>query len=294
MKIMKGFKVTLPDGSATHGTDKIIYAVGKEYKMTKDAVVCNKGFHFCTKPADCFNYYDFNSRNLVFEVEALGNISTNADEDSKVATNHLKVIRQIEWNEILQLCNEGKGNIGLRNTGDMNTGDMNTGDRNTGYMNTGYMNTGYRNTGYMNTGDMNTGYMNTGYRNTGYRNTGDRNSGIANKGNRHSGAFCTGDATFTLFNKPTDMTCNEFISSKVYSLLCQVNIKKWISSSEMTDEQKQLRPHHEVQGGIYIDVPFNVAFSEKWKTWTSEERSEFTKLPNFDADIFFEITGVKI
>ena len=261
---MKGFKVTLPNGTAKHGTDKIIYAVGQEYKMAEDAVICKKGFHFCTKPADCFNYYDFDSSNLVFEVEALGNISTEVDGDSKVATNHLKVIRQIEWHEMLHLCNEGRDNTGLRNIGNWNTGDSNTGDRNIGDRNIGNRNTGYRNTG------------------------------IANKGNRHTGAFCTGDANFTLFNKPTNMTYNEFISSKAYSLLCQVDTKKWISSSEMTDEQKQLRPHHEVQGGMYIDIPFSVAFSEKWETWTKEERGEFTKLPNFDADIFFDITGVKI
>ena len=251
---MKGFKVTLPNGTAKHGTDKIIYAVGQEYKMAEDAIICKKGFHFCTKPVDCFNYYEFNSSNLVFEVEALGNISTKVDGYSKVATNHLKVIRQIEWFEMLQLCNEGKDNTGLRNTGNSNTGYSNTGDRNTGGMNTG----------------------------------------IANKGNRHTGAFCIGDANLTLFNNPTDMTYDEFISSKAYSLLCQVDTKKWVSSSEMTDEQKQLRPHHEVQGGMYIDVPFSVAFSETWETWTEKERGEFTKLPNFDADIFFDITGVKI
>jgi hypothetical protein len=291
---MKGYKVTLPDGSAKHGTDKIIYAVGQEYNMVEDAIICKKGFHFCTKPADCFNYYDFDSSNLVFEVEALGNISTEVDGDSKVATNHLKVIRQIKWSEMLQLCNEGKYNTGLRNTGDSNTGYRNTGYRNTGNWNTGCRNTGYSNTGYSNTGDSNTGCRNTGYSNTGDRNTGDRNTGIANKGNRHTGAFCTGDAPFTLFNNPTDMTYDEFKKSKAYSLLCQVDTKKWLSSSEMTDEQKRLRPHHEVQGGMIIDVPFSVAFSEQWETWTAKERSEFTNLPNFDADIFFEITGVKI
>ena len=28
-------------------------------------------------------------------------------------------------------------------------------------------------------------------------------------------------------------------------------------------------------------------FRKIWETWTKEERGEFTKLPNFDADIFF-------
>jgi hypothetical protein len=296
---MKGFKVTLPDGSAKKGTDKIIYAVGQEYKMLEDAVICKRGFHFCTKPADCFTYYDFNSCNLMFEVEALGNISTEVNGDSKVATNHLKVIRQIEWAEMLELCNDGKNNTGLRNTGNNNTGYRNTGDNNTGNNNTGYNNTGNNNTGDNNTGDNNTGYGNTGDRNTGNYNTGNyntgnSNTGFANKGNKHTGAFCTGEANFNMFNKLTDMNYNDFISSKAYSLLCQVNTKKWISSSEMTDEQKKLRPYHEVQGGMYVDVPFNVSFSEKWEKWTAKKRGEFTNLPNFDANIFFEITGVKI
>ena len=328
---MKGFKVTLPNGRAKHGTDNIVYAVGQEYKMVEDAIICRQGFHFCTKPADCFNYYDFNSSNLIFEVEALGNISKKNDEseDSKVATNHLVILRQVDWGEMLQLCNEGKNNTGLRNTGDSNTGDSNTGDRNTGNRNTGYSNTGYsntgdrntgyrntgnsntgnsntgdRNTGNWNTGDSNTGNSNTGNRNTGYRNTGnsntgDRNTGnwntgVANKGNRHSGAFCTGNAEFKLFNIPTNMTYETFVDSEAYYLLCQVNTNLWINSSEMTDKQKAERPHHKVQGGIYVDIPFATSFQNKWETWNKNERKAFTDLPNFNADIFFEITGVKI
>ena len=36
------------------------------------------------------------------------------------------------------------------------------------------------------------------------------------------------------------------------------------------------------------------AFQNAWHNWNAENRAAFTSLPNFDAAIFEEITGVKI
>jgi hypothetical protein len=311
---IRGYKVFNPDLTCRD----FQFEVGKDFKHEGTIEICKSGFHFCIKASHCFSYYNFNSGNKVCEVEAIGAIQTHAD-DSKVCTDHIRILRLLTWEEVLQVANDGKHNTGHSNTGYSNTGDRNTGYRNTGDRNTGYSNTGDRNTGYRNTGDWNTGYSNTGdrntgdrntgdrntgdrntgdrntgYRNTGYCNTGDRNTGYCNTGDRNTGVFCTGCKTLDFFNKKSDWTEEMFKESKAYSLLCQVDTKMWIYPGQMTDEEKQKHPSYKTCDGYLKDVPFKDAFQNQWHNWNSENRAAFTSLPNFDADIFFEITGVRI
>ena len=166
---IKGFKVFNPDWTCRG----FQYKVGETFVHNGNIEMCGAGFHFCQKASDCFNYYNFNSQNKVAEVEALGLVETQED---KSVTDKIKIIREIEWSELLTIVNDGKNCTGLGNTGDWNTGDWNTGSRNTGSRNTGDCNTGSRNTGDWNTGDRNTGDWNTGSCNTGDWNTGDWNS----------------------------------------------------------------------------------------------------------------------
>jgi hypothetical protein len=296
---MKGYKVFNPDFTCL----SFQYEIGKEYKIKDKPQLCEKGFHFCEFVGDCFNYYSFNPNNIVCEIEALGDIDTKLDEN-KCCTNHIKIIRQLNWEEVLKLTNHGKNNTGYLNTGDRNTGysntgysntgNLNTGDRNTGDRNTGDRNTGDRNNGYSNTGDWNTGYSNTGYSNTGNWNTGNWNTGYSNTGDRNTGGFCTGENTIKLFNKESDWTYKKFENSKVYSLLCQVDTKIWIYESSMTDEEKKKYPSFKTSGGYLKDIPYKEAFQNAWLNWSEGNRNEFKNLPNFDAEIFELITGVKV
>ncbi|MCM1119343.1 MAG: hypothetical protein NC543_08285 [bacterium] len=153
-------------------------------------MVCDRGFHFCEKLSDCFEYYRFNPENKVAEVIALGEVDSDG---KKSCTNKIQIVREITWDEVLRIVNEGKDCTGICNTGNRNTGDWNTGNRNTGNRNTGNRNTGNRNTGDCNTGDWNTGNRNTGDCNTGNRNTGNRNTGDWNTGNRNTGDCNTGN-----------------------------------------------------------------------------------------------------
>jgi hypothetical protein len=276
---MKGYKVFHPNFTC----NGFQYAVGQEYKHEGKFKICNSGFHFCIKASHCFSYYDFDSKNIVCEVEALGDVQTH-DSDSKVATNHIRIIRQLTWNEVLEVSNEGANNTGHSNTGDRNTGNWNTGDRNTGDSNTGYSNTGDRNTGNWNTGDRNTGNWNTGYRNTGYSNTGDRNTGV----------FCTGEKTLRFFNKESDWTEQRFLESKVFRLLCEVDTKLWVPDHAMSEDEKASNKGWKTAGGYYRDIPYKQAFADRWNNWSEENRKAFTSLPNFDSEIFELITSVKV
>lgn len=133
---IKGYKVADSNGKCRG----FQFETGKEYTVGGSPKLCNNGFHFCVKPSYCFNYYDFNKENVVFEIEAIG--ETDHDGGDKMCTNKIRIIRKIEWAEVLTLVNEGSDNTGHSNTGNSNTGDRNTGNSNTGNSNTGLFCTG--------------------------------------------------------------------------------------------------------------------------------------------------------
>ena len=112
------------------------YAENTEYKMEEKPSACNRGFHFCTKPSDCFSYYSFDPSNIICKVESLGDTDLH-NEDSKVATNHILIGKRLSWTDVLILCN----------TGSNNSGHSNSGNRNSGNWNSGYSNSGYRSSG---------------------------------------------------------------------------------------------------------------------------------------------------
>ena len=66
------------------------YEVGKTYMMEEPPLLCTRGFHFCEKPRDVYNYYPKGCR--LCEVEATGEIDKG---DDKCATNALTVVREI-------------------------------------------------------------------------------------------------------------------------------------------------------------------------------------------------------
>ena len=253
---IKGYKVFNPDWTCRN----FQYEVGKTFEEDVTPKCCDRGFHFCTKASDCFSYYSFNPENKVAEVLALGTVDTESD-DTKCCTNKIQIVREISWQELLTIVNTGKGctglcntgdcNTGNRNTGDCNTGDCNTGDCNTGDCNTGDCNTGNRNTGNRNTGNRNTGDCNTGDCNTGDCNTGDCNTGDWNLSSFNTGCFMTEEQKIMLFDKPTNWTYRDWINSDARYALTNIpkNVVEWVSSYDMTDEEKEKYPTYETTGG---------------------------------------------
>ena len=291
--IIKGFKVFKPDWTCRG----FLYEVGKEYFHDGNIGLCEAGFHFCQVASDCFNYYSFNPENKVAEVEAIGLTETDGN---KSVTNNIRIVREIPWQELLTIVNTGKActgfcNIGDRNTGDWNTGDWNTGDRNTGNCNTGNCNTGNRNTGDWNTGDWNTGDWNTGNWNTGNRNTGDWNTGDWNTGDWNTGFFNTDEPFVRSFNKPTKMHMNEFRNlDGVKVLAWNYENNWWVYSENMTDEEKTLHPEHETAGGYLKTIPFKDACKLMWSSLNDDEKKSVKAIPNFNAKMFLEITGIDV
>ena len=296
--VVHGFKVFRPDWTCSPNGNTKQYTCPGKFEEEGELDVCGHGMHFCQTAADCFNYYSFNSENKVAEVIAYGDVRTEGD---KSCTDKLEIVREIPWDEVLRIVNIGKNctgrcNTGNRNTGNRNTGDCNTGNRNTGNRNTGNRNTGNRNTGDCNTGNRNTGNRNTGDWNTGNRNTGDWNTGDWNKSSFNTGCFNTEEQKIMLFNKPSNMTYSEWLDSDARYLLNQIpkNVVEWVYEEDMTDEEKAAHPTYETTGG-YLKVLDESECGQLWWGSLSDRRKEIIKaIPNFDAEIFFQCTGVRV
>ena len=291
--VMHGFKVFRPDWTCSPNGNTKQYACPGKFEEEGELDVCGHGMHFCQTAADCFNYYSFNSENKVAEVIAYGEVRTDGD---KSCTDKLEIVREIPWDEVLRIVNIGKNCTGRCNTGNCNTGDCNTGNWNTGNRNTGNCNTGNRNTGNCNTGDCNTGNWNTGDCNTGNWNTGDCNTGDCNKSSFNTGCFNTDEQKIMLFNKPSNMTYREWLESDARWLLNQIpkDVVEWVYEEDMTDEEKAAHPTYETTGG-YLKVLDESECGQLWWGSLSDRRKEIIKaIPNFDAEIFFQCTGVRV
>jgi len=289
MAEVKGYKVFGSDWTCRD----FRYAVGETFEEDVTPSTCNRGFHFCEKASDCFDYYNFDPNNKVAEVIALGDIDTDG---KKSCTNKIQIVREIPWEELLTIVNTGKSCTGLCNTGDWNTGDRNTGNCNTGNCNTGNCNTGNCNTGNRNTGNRNTGNCNTGNRNTGDCNTGNRNTGDWNKSSFNNGCFMTEEPKIHLFDKPSDWTYRDWINSEARYLLNQIpkNVVEWIWSDNMTDQEKAENPTYETTDG-YLKVLDESECAQIWWNGLSEcDKLIIKSLPNFDAEIFRKCTRIDV
>ena len=308
---MKGFKVFNSDWTCRG----FQFEVGKTFTEDVTPVCCDRGFHFCTKAADCFRYYSFDPDNKVAEVEALGDIDTNND-DSKCSTNKIHIIREITWQEVLDLVNLGKActglwNSGNRNSGNRNSGNWNSGDWNSGDCNSGDWNSGDWNSGDCNSGDCNSGDCNSGNWNSGNWNSGDCNSGNWNSGDWNSGDWNSGDWNKTcfsngcfntespkifLFNKPSDWTYQDWLNSDARYILmdCPSNVLAWVWDDDMTDEEKEQHPEYSVTGGFLKHIEKETGRQMWWDGLSDRQKDIVMQLPNFDKDIFKEITGITV
>ena len=266
------------------------YEVGKTYEMKEKPIICKRGFHFCEKVADCFQYYKFDSDNKVAEIEAYGELDLEED-GNKHYTNKIKIVRELNWYEILNLVNTGKNCTGLCNSGDCNSGDWNSGNWNSGNWNSGDCNSGNKNSGNWNSGDRNNGNWNSGD-----RNNGNCNSGDWNYASNCVGCFNTIDKPIMFFDKPSNITLREWRNSNAYWLLNRIDFRPadWIWSNDMTDIEKENHPEHQTTGG-YLKIKDNSdCFIEWWKRLTKAEKSIIKAIPNFDSEKFYKITGIKV
>ena len=298
--VIRGFKVFNSDWTCRNKQ----YTCPGAFEEDVTPSVCDRGMHFCKKAADCFNYYSFNPENKVAEVIALA--ERTVEDGDKCATNYLEIVREISWQEVLEIVNTGKGCTGLCNSGNRNSGDWNSGNRNSGDCNSGNRNSGNRNSGDCNSGNRNSGDCNSGNRNSGNRNSGNRNSGNRNSGDCNSGdwnkcsfsngCFNTVEPKIYLFNKPSDWTYRDWLNSDARYLLNQIpgDVLEYVWFEDMTDEEKTAHPEAKTTGGYLKQLDNSECGSIWWRGLNDYEKSIIKAIPNFDKEIFKEITGVDV
>ena len=106
----------------------------------------------------------------------------------------------------------------------------------------------------------------------------------------------TEEQKIMLFNKPSDWTYSDWLNSDARYLLNQIpkNVVEYIWSESMTDEEKAAHPEHETTGG-YLKILDESDCGQLWWGSLSDCKKEIIRsLPNFDAVIFEEITGIKV
>lgn len=263
------------------------YEVGKTYTLEnpEDLKLCGTGFHFCRYPVHLPTYYDLDVSRFA-EIEAVGTV-IDSNSQHKSVTDSIKIVREISYNEMINLCNVGKYNSAIQNIGDNNTGDRNLGDRNTGFVNIGVCNACYFNYGSSNTGDNNNGFCNLG---------------SFNRINGGFGCFLTDESQQKMyfFNKPSDWTFADWCMSRARKILISYGLGskkyiRWKSYIYMTEKEKEANPHWKKIGGCLTKTDSYCPTSQEW--WNElceDDKNEIMSLPNFDADIFYECTGIKI
>ena len=149
----------------------------------------------------------------------------------------------------------------------------------------------------VNAGKYNTGRGNTGNKNAGDWNTGNKNAGNWNSTDFSTGCFNTKEEKIRLFNKRSKWTYRDWKCSSARDLMCDCPHTKtvWINEKYMTDSEKEENSTWKRTGGYLKTIEVTNEDKQKW--WDNlddEEQEEIKSLPNFDKEIFKEITGIEV
>ena len=278
---MIGYKATDKNGCCRG----FKFEVGKTYTKDtpKEELKCctDNVFHFCRELFAIEKESNYKlSESRLFEVIA----GDYVREGDKYGTNSLTILREIEGDEKLELINSGDRNSGDRNSGNWNSGDKNSGDWNSGNWNSGDWNSGNWNSGNGNSGDRNSGYGNSGD-----RNSGDGNSGDWNSGNGNSGYFNSDEPCLRMFNKMTYCKRDDINIPS----WCYFDLTVWVSYDTATEkEKKKYKNEIEICGGFLKTIDYKDAWRLAWNKASIKERKKLFELPNWDNEVFKEITGI--
>jgi hypothetical protein len=200
-----------------------------------------------------------------------------------------------------------KTSTGYYSTGNHSTGDFSTGNHSTGNHSTGYCSTGFHSTGYCSTGNCSAGFHSTGNRSTGDHSTGNYSTGNRSTGDFSTGNHSTGDFSisnystghfstedysgFGAFNKPC--TLEEWENAKKPELLKLV-MTEWIQHYDMTSTEKEENLEYETTGGYLRVYSYKEAWRNSWDNATDKDKELLYALPNFDKEVFKEISGIDL
>ena len=136
------------------------------------------------------------------------------------------------------------------------------------------------NSGNWNSGDWNSGNWNSGYCNSGNWNSGNWNSG-----------YCNSDTpSVRIFNKDTEIERDNLTFPNFFYF----DTNTWVDESKMSDKEKEAYPSYVTCGGYLKCRTQQQAWRESWNKAGVEDRTKVMYLPNWDNEIFKEISGINV
>ena len=135
----------------------------------------------------------------------------------------------------------------------------------------------------VNTGEDNTGVFNSGSCNSGDWNSGNWNSGYFCACNNSSGVFMSKKVVYEAFNKQlTKEEYDALIESEGFTLLCRFRLCLF-KTRTTKNGQKRL-----------ACLSYKASWRMFWQTLTPMQKLTIKRMPHFDADVFYEITGIRL
>lgn len=133
--------------------------------------------------------------------------------------------------------------------------------------------------------------VNTGKNCSGLGNTGDWNTA-----NFSNGCFNTVEQKICLFNKPSEWTYRDWLDSYARFILNHIpsDSLTYIRFGNMTDKEKEDHPEAEITGGYLKTVDGAAERQSWWDNLSETDKAVIKFIPNFDPDIFKEITGIDV
>lgn len=83
-------------------------------------------------------------------------------------------------------------------------------------------------------------------------------------------------------------------SHPAYTISSNLTLTEWINWSDMNDKQIEENPNAYVCDGYLKTYTYHEAWTNLWAKLSKDQKDSFKTLPNFDPDIFKDITGIEI
>jgi hypothetical protein len=110
--------------------------------------------------------------------------------------------------------------------------------------------------------------------------------------NKETGFFNTEQAkTIRAFNKDCDLELWEGFDKPSFLYF---RLTQWIPESEMSDQEKCDFASYKTTGGYLKRYEYKDAFRASYEEASDEDKALLLALPNFDAAVFFEISGIDV
>ena len=74
----------------------------------------------------------------------------------------------------------------------------------------------------------------------------------------------------------------------------QFSTSEWVTVGAMTDAEKIDHPDYDIVGGYLKVRPYKGAFRRSWEQADPADRIRIKDVPGFNADMFFEISGIDL